>query len=214
MESCRKYKGKRLMKKIIVVISVLLLLCGCANSTTAFMKYQECLDYFVNTNNYTIEEINSDKKTKYIYTDSVCYMNDGENELYILKEEDSLYLIGYSEEYNTFVKEQIEYDDHYLYPYNLLERFEKISGYINNGSIKYKNNAFYGDKLKGKYQYNEEIHEPIKIEIEISNGQINKYEEKYNLDGKSKEDTILIYDYGTSRVVLPLNVIDAQDKID
>lgn len=35
-------------------------------------------------------------------------MNDGEDEIYISKEGDNLYLIGYSDEYNTFVIEKTD----------------------------------------------------------------------------------------------------------
>lgn len=212
MEPSRKHKGKRLMKKIFLLVSIVLILCGCTSSTDAFMKYQECIDYFVNTNNYTIEEITDDKKTIYIYTDNICYMNDGEDEIYISKEDNNLYLIGYSDEYNAFVKEQVDYDDHYLYPYNLLERFEKISGFINNGSITFRNDTFYGDDLKGKYLYDEEVHEPIEIKIDIDNEHISKFYEKYKCNDEVLESNILIYDYGTSRITLPLNVFDVEEK--
>lgn len=198
------------MKKLLIV-TLLLLLVGCSNKTDSFLKYRECLDYFNNTNNYTIEEIDDGKKTVYIYTDDACYMKDDENELYLIKQDGELYISAYNEEYKTFVKEKIEYDEHYLYPYSQIERLEKISGFINNGSLVYKNNKFIGNKLKGKYLYNEKIHEPTKIEIELKDGKISQYNEEYKENGIIKTNTLSIYDYGTSRVVLPLNTIDMEE---
>lgn len=188
-----------------------MILTGCSRKTDDFLIYQKCLDYFNNTNNYTIEEDINGKKSLYIFTDNTCYMKDDENEIYVTKEGDDLFIIAYDEEYKIFVKEKIDYDEHYLFPYKQLERLEKVSGYINNGSLKYKNNKFIGNNLKGKYLYDDEIHVPSEIQIELDDDKITKFSEIYSNNNENKEDTMLIYDYGISRIVLPLNIVNLED---
>lgn len=198
------------MKKILLVILTLLVLTSCQSKNNDFIVYRKAQDYFINETNYTIEEDNNGTKTTYIYANNLSYIKDEEKEVYLYIDSGECYGVAYDKENNIFFREKIDQDDHYFYPYELIERLSKIAAYINLNELKLKDNKFIGDNFTGSYLYNNKLHSPKKIEIALKDNHIVSFFEEYECDGTLAKDTIIISNYGNSRLKLPLNVIDIQ----
>lgn len=196
------------MKKILLIIISLLILTSCQNKESDFIIYRKAQDYFNNETNYTIEEDNNGTKTTYVYANNISYVKDDEKEIYLYTDGGECYGIAYNKENNIFFREKIDHDDHYFYPYTLIERLSKVAAYINLNELKFKDNKFIGENFTGSYLYNGKLHSPKKIEITLNNNHIVCYYEEYECDGVIVIDTLNIKDYGHSRLKLPLNVID------
>ena len=195
------------MKKILIVL-ILCLLTGCSNASSGFEEYHKSLEYLYNGTNYTIKEIDNNEETLTIYANGMCYIKDKETEVYLYEEDLKAYALVYNEENNIFVRQEIDYDEHLFYPYEMIERLNKLSAYINMGNLKYKKNIFIGEEFNGTYEYKEKLHTPINIKVELKDNRISHLYEKYINDNKEYESNIYISDYGTSRINLPLNVIN------
>lgn len=195
------------MKKILIVL-ILCLLTGCSNASNGFEEYHKSLEYLYNGTNYTIKEIDNNEETLTIYANGMCYIKDKDSEAYLYEEDLKAYALVYNEENNIFVRQEIDYDEHLFYPYEMIERLNKLSAYINMGNLKYKKNIFIGEEFNGTYVYKEKLHTPINIKVELKDNRISHLYEKYINDNKEYELNIYISDYGTSRINLPLNVIN------
>lgn len=196
------------MKKILFVILTLLILTSCQNNNNDFIVYRKAQDYFNNETNYTIEENSNDTKTTYIYANNISYIKDEEKEVYLYTDSGECYIVAYNKDNDIFFREKIDLDDHYFYPYAFIERLSKIAAYINLNELKLKDNKFIGENFTGSYLYNGKLHSPIKIEIALQNNHIVSFYEEYMCDGLLEKDAIIVKEYGTSRIKLPLNVID------
>lgn len=198
------------MKKILLIILTLLVLTSCQNKNDDFIVYRKAQDYFNNETNYTIEEDNNGTKTTYIYANNLSYIKDDDKEVYLYIDNGECYGVAYDKDNNIFVREKIDQDDHYFYPYTFIERLSKIAAYINLNELKLKENKFVGENFTGSYLYNGKLHSPKKIEIILKDDRIVSFYEEYECNGALAKDTIIISNYGNSRLKLPLNVIDLQ----
>lgn len=198
------------MKKIISTILALLILTSCQNKNNDFIVYRKAQDYFNNETNYTIEEDNNGIKTTYIYANNLSYTKDDEKEIYLYIDDGECYGMAYDKDNNVFFREKIAHDDHYFYPYTLIERLSKIAAYINLNELTLKNDKFIGEDFTGSYLYNGKLHSPKKIEIVLKDNHIVSFYEEYECDGVLAKDIITINNYGNSRLKLPLNVIDIE----
>lgn len=196
------------MKKIILFITFLLILTSCDKKEDGFSVYRKAQDYFNNETNYTISEINNTSESTYIYANNSTYILDDEKQVYIYLDNGESYVIAYDKENDIFFRESINNDDHYFYPYTLIERLSNISAFLYLDELKYENNKFVGDSFTGSYMYNGKLHSPTKIEIILEDNRIVSYYEEYECEGQLLSDSIKITNYGISRIKLPLNVID------
>ena len=195
------------MKKLVLIILLVFTLSGCQYDKN-FNRYIEMAQLFNTRNNYTVYENNNGTISTYEYSDNAIHYVDEENDIYFYVEDGISYAIAYDEDYGLYIRKEENFDDHYFYAYELIERLDKIGGYVNSGELVWKKGEFYGDEFSGSYIYKEKLHKPLEIRIEIKNNLLVHLYEKYESDGQICIDEIEVSNYGTNNISLPYNVFD------
>lgn len=195
------------MKKVFILLGLLLFLCGCQTNKD-FNRYIELTQLFNTRNNYTVHEINNGKQSTYEYSNDAIHYVDSENDIYFYVDNGKSYGLSYDDENEIYIRKEENFDDHYFYAYELIERFDKIGGYVNSKELKWKEDCFYGDSFSGSYMYKGELHKPLEIKIQVQDGLIIYYYEKYLYKDLECVDEVYINNYGVNVIKLPLNVFD------
>ncbi len=195
------------MKKLAVLLVIVLSLTGCSRQTD-FKRYTEMTHLFNSFNNYKIEENNNGHLSSYDYADGIVHFTDDESDIYCYIEDEIVYALIYDNESNVYIKQEADYDEHYFQPYEILERLNKLGGYVNMGELVWKNHEFYGNDFSGLYIYKNELHKVLELKIEVKDNYPVYLYEKYESDGKECVDEIKVSKQGVNKIDLPLNIID------
>lgn len=197
-----------IMKKIILTLICLFSLTACDKTSEGFYVYRDCLDNLNNHSSYSIYEVCDDHISLQEFAPNMSHLENDEMDVYFFFEGDEFKAISYVPSKNIFIKEETDYDEHYMYAYQVIERFSKIKAFVDNGDLKYTKNKFKASRMHGTYLYNGELHTPTKMLIEIEDNKIVYFKEEYKVNGKTKVDEMYISNYGTNNIELPKNVIE------
>lgn len=209
------------MKRIVILVSLLAcLLSGCGRDETTAAQWFQALDGLIRQENYTVEEITvtpEETIRRYRQYDLIYAKTEEPGEtLYFCAEDGICYGIGWVEDPGIWVKQQIETSDLYFYDYTLLDRLNRISGYVDMGLLEYReaDSTFVGSNLNSAYVYRDLEHTPLLLEVAVENGRIVKIHEVWHCtrDGEDLgiyEDTVVLSDFSTTQVRLPGDTIEA-----
>lgn len=208
---------------LILLAAVVCLLSGCERKERSG-PWENALDRLKRKENYTVSETvqSADSITNRLaqYDRTSAKIVDGEDTTYYSRDGENCFIYILNDDPVIWVKKELPQSELYFYDYQLMERLNKISGYIDMGLLTYDEGKerYYGENLGKQYVYQGEAHAPNYLEIQIENGEIVMIRESWTgfADEEQTRQCVkisetVIGDFSATEVRLPLDVLNYEE---
>lgn len=210
------------MKRLFLLLPIVLcLLSGCRKAADEGPWRQALANLKLKENCSVTETTTQSGKTiirTRSYEKSASKLTDDEETTYYAAEGSKCFIYVLNDDPAIWVKKELTSSDLYFYDYITLERLNKIGSFIDMGLLTYnpENGCYHGENLNKSYVYRDEVHTPISLSVCIDNGIITGIQETWtgvDADGNAclKFDEVSIGSFSTTRVRLPLDVVNYED---
>ncbi len=214
----------------LLIAALLLCLTGCTQWTvnTQNLDWHDQLSPLMRQSSYTVHirtsrqgEFSPCKETTAYFDGDSSHMIVTEEtgtaqEVYYAREDDTCYIYGWDEEHSIWIQQQIDDSENYFYAYSVMERLQKLGGWIDLGEIRYDRNtrSYFGENLSGVYACEGQAHQVLSVAIYLENNRVSSFTEAYSVTENGAEqvyeDTVWFEDVGLTQIELPVNCISAE----
>ena len=138
-------------------------------------------------------------------------------EVYYTRADNTCFVYGWEEEHGIWVYQSTDDSDNYFYAYSVMERLQKLGGWIDRGEIRFDklSRTYTGENLSGSYVYDGQAHRVLSVEITIENNRVSSLTECYAVTENGTEqvysDILRFEDIGLTQIDLPVNCISAEE---
>lgn len=202
------------MKRIIS--SLLLLLClfalsGCGiREADSSALWVSALDTLKQRSSYTVVENGMVSR----YTPECSQTETEDGTVYYSLTDGICEIWVHNDDPDVWLRSEIPASENFFYAYELIERLNKLGGYIDMGLLHYdaEEQCFRGEELGQPYVYRGEVHAPQLLEIQIDDGVIVSLRETWERTDEAGNSVIMtdevsFEDFFITNVHLPLNTV-------
>lgn len=215
-------------------LTAVLLLCltGCTQWTvnTQNLDWHEQLSPLLRQSSYTVHMQTVRQGEVLPYQETTAYFDGASSHMIVTEEGEAEQEVYYSrknggscwiyvwdQEHNIWIRQEIDDSENYFYAYSVMERLQKLGGWIDLGEIRYdkSSRAYLGENLSGVYACEGQAHQVLSIMISLESNRVSSFTEVYAVveNGVEQvyEDTVWFEDVGLTQIELPVNCISAEE---
>lgn len=199
-------------RRAFLFLLCVLFLSGCgAEADQSSEIWAKAMDTLKQKANYTVLENGCVSR----YTPEAALVEQDGEIRYFSKEGGICYVYVHNDDPDMWIRSEVAHSDLYFFPYQQIERLNKISGFLDQELLTYdpETQTFSGDNIPMTYVYRGKSHTPVHIELRVEDGMIVQLTETYWEEENPilQTDTVEFTDFYTTEVRLPLNSWDKSE---